>query len=316
VYDDADDKAVAAKLGGRYFSLLLTESGRLWASGENYYGQQGTGDDENSRSSFAPVKAPNGTDNFENAIAMDAGYTHGCVIDDDNIAYTFGDNHYSALGLGNDTPLDTHVLIPTVAETPVSSGELGWFFSAFLCSDGTIKTAGYNHEGQLGRIITDPPTPPYSADFSPALTDGVGNPALGGVTQLSSNYYTLLALCSDGTVWGTGDNQYGQIGDDTTSDRTYFTQTKGENGIGFITDVKHIASGRLYSLMVKENGELWTTGAYWSNHGTKTPVKLMEDVKIADINRLLAVVKTEGTVWTGEVDEIDELTQVIFDDPE
>lgn len=316
VYDNSNDKAVAVKLGGRHFSLLRTESGKLLASGENYYGQQGTGDDENSRSSFEPVKAPNGTDNFEDAITMDAGYTHGCVIGDNNIAYTFGDNTYGALGLGNDTPLGTHILIPTVAEPQVSSCELGWWFSALVCTDGTVKTAGHNLKGQLGRVVTDGSNPPYSTDFYPALTDAVGNPALDSVTQLSSNYFTLLALRNDGTVWGTGENQYGQIGDGTTDNRTYFTQMKGENGDGYITDVKQIASGRLYSLMIKENGELWTTGAYWTNHGTKTPVMLMEDVKIADINRMMVLAKTDGTVWTGEVEKPDELTQVIFDDPE
>ena len=68
--------------------------------------------------------------------------------------------------------------------------------------------------------------------------------------------------------------------------------------------------------MVKNNGELWTTGAYWTNHGTKTPVKVMDNVKMADIHHQLVAAKTDGTVWTGSVDKINELTQIIFDDPE
>jgi uncharacterized repeat protein (TIGR02543 family) len=317
IYNDPNDEAVAVELGGRFFSFLRTESGKLFATGENYYGQQGTGDDHNQRATFTPVKHPNGTNDFENAIAMDAGYTHSCVVDENNIAYTFGDNSYGILGLGNDTPVGSHVLVPTVAEQSVASCALGFWLSAVLCTDGTVKTAGNKIDGQLGRVVNDAE---YSADFYPALTNADGNPALDHVTMLSANFHTLLALRDDGTVWGTGDNQFGQLGDDTQSNRTYFVQMKGENGSGTLTGVDHIASGRLYSLMLKGNGELWATGYYYSTatttHGSKTPVKLMENIKMADINRLMVIAKTDGSVWTGAVDNLDELTQVIFDDPQ
>jgi hypothetical protein len=42
----------------------------------------------------------------------------------------------------------------------------------------------------------------------------------------------------------------------------------------------------------------------------------MENIKMADINRLMVIAKTDGSVWTGAVDNLDELTQVIFDDPQ
>jgi alpha-tubulin suppressor-like RCC1 family protein len=39
---------------GEYHSLILKEDGSVWAAGYNYYGQLGTGDDEN-RSTFTQV---------------------------------------------------------------------------------------------------------------------------------------------------------------------------------------------------------------------------------------------------------------------
>jgi hypothetical protein len=186
-----------------------------------------------------------------------------------------------------------------------------------VSTDETVETAGYNLVGQLGKVIVDPndSNHPYSSDFYPAKTSGGTDASLRNITQLSSNYCTLLALCSDGTVWGTRDNQFGQLGDDTLTDHMYFVKMKGENGTGTITGVNHIAIGRHYALMLKNNGELWVTGCYYTNqnsqHGSKMPIKLMDDVKSADIHCLLAVVKTDGSV-----DGINEMTQILFDDPQ
>ena len=59
--------------------------------------------------------------------------------------------------------------------------------------------------------------------------------------------YTLI-LKNDGTVWGCGRNNYGQLGNGTTSDVKTLTQIpNSENTIS-------IYCGNDYSLLLKEDG--------------------------------------------------------------
>ena len=44
-------------------------------------------------------------------------------------------------------------------------------------------------------------------------------PGLTGVVAVAAGYYHSLAVKTDGTVWAWGDNDYGQLGDGTTTTR-------------------------------------------------------------------------------------------------
>ena len=48
-----------------------------------------------------------------------------------------------------------------------------------------------------------------------SLTDAYGAVA----PKIAAGYYHMVALKADGTLWGWGDNSWGQLGDETTSDR-------------------------------------------------------------------------------------------------
>ena len=51
--------------------------------------------------------------------------------------------------------------------------------------------------------------------------------SLSGVTAIAEGHYHTLAMKSDGTVWAWGWNDYGQLGDGTTTDRTTPVQVIG-----------------------------------------------------------------------------------------
>jgi len=61
-----------------------------------------------------------------------------------------------------------------------------------------------------------------------------------------------LILKSDHTLWATGTNNYGQLGDST--------QTKRSSPVLVMSDVSSMSAGNQYSMIVKNNGSLWACG--------------------------------------------------------
>jgi hypothetical protein len=63
-----------------------------------------------------------------------------------------------------------------------------------------------------------------------------------------------VALKNNGTVWTWGNNNNGQLGDGTTSNRTTPVQVSG------LSDVTAIAAGDTHTVALKNNGTVWTWG--------------------------------------------------------
>lgn len=87
------------------------------------------------------------------------------------------------------------------------------------------------------------------------------------IVQVSGGALHSLALRADGTVWAWGNNDYGQLGDGTTSNGYYPVRVSG------LTGVTQVAGGSQHALAVKSDGTVWA----WGNNiygqlgdGTKT----------------------------------------------
>ncbi len=81
-----------------------------------------------------------------------------------------------------------------------------------LKSDGTVWAWGNNDYGQLGDGTT-------TFSLSPVQVKDPTNPSgfLTGVTAIAAGWAHSVALKSDGSAWGWGNNQSGQLGDGTTT---------------------------------------------------------------------------------------------------
>ena len=66
-----------------------------------------------------------------------------------------------------------------------------------------------------------------------------------------------MIIKSDGSVWGTGRNNYGQLGLGDTSDRHSFTDT----GV----QAKQVECGNFHAMIIKSDGSVWGTG--YNNYG-------------------------------------------------
>ena len=110
-----------------------------------------------------------------------------------------------------------------------------------------------------------------------------------------------LAIDREGNLWAWGLNNYGQLGDGTTTDRTNPVQIK----IG--TKFTQVSTGSCYSTAIDSEGNLWTWGL--NNYGqlgdgtgiNKTsPIKILDGIKFTQISagedHSLAI-DNEGNLW-------------------
>lgn len=170
------------------------------------------------------------------------------MLTDAGTVLCWGENGSGQLGLGvvDFGPHMTPTMVPTL--TGVSDLAVGDGSSCALLKDGMVRCWGANGHGQLadGTTITRPnPTgiPGLSGVVAIALSGA------GGAGEAHGCAITKLAtlLC-----WGS--NQYGQLGDGTTSDRTTPTPVAG------LTGVKGVSVSWENTCALKDDGTVWCWG--------------------------------------------------------
>ena len=110
------------------------------------------------------------------------------------------------------------------------------------------------------------------------------------IVAIDAGYYHSLALDKDGMVWAWGDNEDGQLGDGTTTDR--WTPIKVRD----IRSIKAISAGYYHSLALDKDGRVWA----WGEHSAAIPVRVGFITGITAISagrgHSLALDK-DGMVW-------------------
>ncbi len=94
-------------------------------------------------------------------------------------------------------------------------GPSGSAHSLALKSDGTVWAWGKNNNGQVGNNST---TNPVLGAVQ--VLEAVSGAPLSGITAIASGGGFCLAIDSSKNLWVWGQNQNGQLGDGTTTDRT------------------------------------------------------------------------------------------------
>jgi hypothetical protein len=108
-------------------------------------------------------------------------------------------------------------------------------------------------------------------------SDGWSVMGLGGITNQASlhrignetdwasiavSWHHNLAIKSDGTLWGWGENVYGKLGDGTSGRANSQRTTPVASAPG--NDWKQVAAGGSHSLALKKDGTLWGWGNNWA----------------------------------------------------
>ena len=135
--------------------------------------------------------------------------------------------------------------------TQVRSGEN---HSVALRADGTLWAWGSNAFGQLGNGTTTGRSLPAQVAAPAAAT---ASTTWAGV---AAGIRHTLARRSDGTLWGWGDNFYGQLGDGTATNRVFPVLIPVPVGAAAGTTWGALATGFFFTLALRSDGTLWSWG--------------------------------------------------------
>ncbi len=223
---------------GASHTLATKSDGSLWAWGYNYHGQLGDG---TTTGSNTPVQImPPGS----GATGVAGGGSHSLALKSDGSLWAWGLNNYGQLGDGTTTNLHTPVQIMG-AGSGIIAIAAGAYHSLAIKSDGSLWAWGYNYWGQVGDATNTQSNTPVQI-----MVPG------SGVTAIAAGYYHSLAVKSDGSLWAWGLNNYGQLGDGTTTGRNAPTQIMPP-GSGLTA----VAAGANHTLAAKSDGSLWASGS-------------------------------------------------------
>ncbi len=241
-------KTVVAITAGFYHSLALCSDGTVAAWGSNTYGRLGD-NTTTQRNVPVAVNTSSGVSALsgKTVVAVAAGQYHSLALCSDGTVAAWGYNSYGQLGDNTTTQRNVPVAVNTASGVSALFGKTVVAISAAgrhslaLCSDGTVAVWGNNTYGQLGDNTTAQRNVPVAVN----TTSGVS--ALFGktVVAIAAGFYHSLALCSDGTVAAWGYNTYGQLGDNTTTQRLVPVTVNTTSGVSalFGKTVVAIAAG-------------------------------------------------------------------------
>jgi alpha-tubulin suppressor-like RCC1 family protein len=126
--------------------------------------------------------------------------------------------------------------------------------------------------------------------------------APGKAIAISAGLRYSLVLLNDSTVWAWGENEWGQLGDGTTTKSDVPVQVKNLN------DITAISAGSYHSLALKEDGTVWSWGDNESGElGDRTKTNSLVPVQVKGIDKIISIaageahslaLKKDSTVWS------------------
>jgi alpha-tubulin suppressor-like RCC1 family protein len=183
---------------GAYHTCAVLGNGTLRCWGRNGNAQLGNG-------TYTSSSTPVTVSGITTAAVVSGGGGHTCAVLTDGTVRCWGENDQGQLGNGTTAGSTTPVQVAGLAGAVSVSA--GWRHTCALLGDGTVRCWGENQNGQLGDGTTTNRTTPVPVS------------GITGATAVTAGWWHhSCALLGDGTVKCWGDNQWGQLGNGTTTD--------------------------------------------------------------------------------------------------
>jgi len=272
---------------GTWVTAAVKADGTLWLWGGNFYGNLG---DNTRTDKSSPVQTVAFGNNWKQVsighVSLDTA-----AIKTDGTLWTWGRNSNGQLG--NNTTVDRSSPVQTVAfGTNWKQVECGYNCTLSIKTDGTLWCWGQNAYGKLGNNTTTNCSSPVQT-----VTFGIN------WKQVSAGFHFCGAVKTDGTLWTWGRNNYGQLGDNTATNRSSPVQT-----VTFGTNWNSLSCGNLHAGGIKTDGTLWLWGNNSSGEiGDNTTISRSSPVQtvafgtswksVACGSTSTVAIKKDGTLW-------------------
>lgn len=255
---------------------------------------------------------PSAMPELYDVVEVSAGEGHFLVLKKDGTVWAWGDNVFGQLGNGNWQESDVPVKVKNLENIIAISA--GAYHCLALKEDGTVWAWGLNSKGQLGNGEKGDWTEKNIPIRVLYLTN---------IIAISAGYENSYALKSDGTVWGWGSNESGQLGNGTFLDSSipvkvkylpYIKQISNSTALAVdgtvwqwgknknlpkklenLEGIISISSSYWRNLALKHDGTVWEWDYY-----SKVPKQVMnlKDVKKISVSKYSSfAIKKDGTVW-------------------
>jgi alpha-tubulin suppressor-like RCC1 family protein len=313
---------VTAVAAGASHSLYIKLDGTLWAMGENLTGELGDG------TPSIRIITPEQIDSGIASVA--AGVDHSMYVKGDGTVWAMGTG---AVGDGTDLYLRTSpvplYLVPVIVVQPVNLTVIAGNNTTFTV---TVKGSpaptyqwrknGANIIGATSSSLTFTGVAPGDAGsydvvvtncsgsatsttaaltVNPPASDVAPQTAPPPAVAVTAGMNSTMFITADGTLWGAGDNTYGQLGNEPKG-QCLFPQP-------IATGVVSAAGGLKHSVFLKSDGTLWTMGNNGSGQfglggisdpysGITNPLKLASGVaSVAAGANFTLYIKSDGSLW-------------------
>jgi len=270
IYDTVLGNANMKKIvSGVNHVLMLDKEGYIIAGGVNTYGQLGDADKEETSNGISFFK-----NNSITVKDMVAGYDYSLFLTDKGLYFCgrLGESIYS-------TPTKiSEIVSSNIADPQEIAG--GWLGNIVRTAN-SIYTIGNNVYGQRGS---------YRGEESSGYDDEI---ASLNKKKIAAGYGYTMILHDDGTLWGIGKNDKGQLGTGDNKDKTAFVKINS----GLEGNIADIQAGPNYTLILTRDGEVYGTGydkyglfgTVGSNSTRFKKIEVIEDGKniVSNVKKIL-----------------------------
>lgn len=224
---------------GDSHNIALRNDGTIWAWGDNGYGQLGDG---TTTDRLTPVQIGS----LSNVAFLAAGSFHNLALRSDGTVWGWGWSVNAEI-----SPYDLN--LPLESRTIATPTQIAGISDVVAIAAGNGVSLAVKRDGTLwvwGIFYCDSAS---EANTGPRQVTALSNIVDIG---LGSNSAHALALDTSGRVYAWGENENGQLGDGTTTDRTYCSPTT----VSGLERVISVSGGLRHSLALKNDGTVWAWG--------------------------------------------------------
>lgn len=203
----AGKTAASVNVAADFITCAFTTDQLIYCTGNNSFGQLGDGTTLN-RSIAVKFQLPAGKQVAE----MSTGDGHVCALTTDQLVYCAGRNQVGQLGDGttiNPRTIPVQFILPAGKKAAVVNS-VSDNTICVLTADQLVYCAGYNANGQLGDGTTIDRSTPVLFQL----------PAGKKAEAIAAATYHFCILTTDKLLYCAGQNNFSQLGDGTTIDRS------------------------------------------------------------------------------------------------